>query len=814
MHSKYYNEAKKLDEDEGEYNLAIKVCDEGIHHSYFDCAYLKGLIYILNLGEDGIKDAIKSFEIGALNNNKECMYELAKIYIGKEYNKTSFINLQSALHWYFESYLIEMSDVKIICDAIKKVTKYYVKQTTENIINFIKNGDKWIKEYSGSEIFKTDKNILNTLKNQLNFLIEKELSDSKTIDELDKFFNIISMLDKNYFYDKALEGYIRKKTNLFIENKTSIEEIEKFFNSFCQNCNEESLPAKKILKNYIFNYYLKEKDISKIDLEKVRNFCIKTNDFYILNKFDLFLLEQINLLNSKKQFDLALNIVNSFIDKSLSSSTRSIINSKKEKAKFNDNLSKANCNDYEAMKMIAESYYYGKGTSENHCLAIQWLYNLVYLYKDKWAFDFLFTIYSNDEQELKKLLILGKNYKIVFNEKEKIEYDLLCISKKLLIFNLDGAIFDTDNLRIEKNKYSNYQISSLELFALKFVNGFENIFLKPDSPLYLGNCKVLIVTNNNEDYSNAILSSHEIISRFQTYPILNNACYKKTLSNFLKSHNNEYIDVYAFCSDEKDANVFSELELKFFIVNKASGYSLNVNEIIKLLDNKKGFFRNNYLYDKKIITNNNFCSNFYSKYIDDIVVYYKHYNVTNNNEDYSYYSKGSNNCPNQGKRKSLINFDQYEFGKKSKNQTIIRRLNYFASAFDDIDIDQNTVLTRPPSHDEIKYDSSKPMSKVISCIVDRHGSGINGCGILKRRYIVEESKTGDRSIYKHLKSIEIENVISIKGKTIYLIDDICTSGVSLIACTELLYRAGAGHVVCFCLARTCGDGKYAPVEIK
>lgn len=233
-----------------------------------------------------------------------------------------------------------------------------------------------------------------------------------------------------------------------------------------------------------------------------------------------------------------------------------------------------------------------------------------------------------------------------------------------------------------------------------------------------------------------------------------------------------------------------------------------------MLDNKNSFFRNNYLYDKKTITNNNFCSNFYSKYIDDVIVYYKHYNVTNNNEDYSYYSKGSNNCPNQGKRQSLINFDQYEFGKKSKNQTIIKRLNYFASTFDDIDIDQNTVLTRPPSHDEIKYDSTKPMSKVISCIVDRHGSGINGCGILKRRYIVEESKIGDRSIYKHLKSIEIENAISIKGKTIYLIDDICTSGASLIACTELLYRAGAGHVVCFCLARTCGDGKYAPVEIK
>ena len=113
------------------------------------------------------------------------------------------------------------------------------------------------------------------------------------------------------------------------------------------------------------------------------------------------------------------------------------------------------------------------------------------------------------------------------------------------------------------------------------------------------------------------------------------------------------------------------------------------------------------------------------------------------------------------------------------------------------------------------YDCNEPMSIIIKEVIKEHGCGIDGSAILHRCDAVEESKTGNRSIYKHLNSIEvIENNISIYGKTIYLLDDIVTSGASLIACTELLYRHGAGHVICVCLARTCGSGKYAPVYIR
>ncbi len=42
----------------------------------------------------------------------------------------------------------------------------------------------------------------------------------------------------------------------------------------------------------------------------------------------------------------------------------------------------------------------------------------------------------------------------------------------------------------------------------------------------------------------------------------------------------------------------------------------------------------------------------------------------------------------------------------------------------------------------------------------------------------------------------------LKDRTVLLLDDVCTTGASLAACTELLYRGGARRVVAVCVART------------
>ena len=82
MPSKYYIEAEKLYVKEHNYVKAVQVCEEGIKNSEFDCAYLKGKIYLEVLKDGGVDYAVQSFQVGIKNGNKQCLYELAKIYNG------------------------------------------------------------------------------------------------------------------------------------------------------------------------------------------------------------------------------------------------------------------------------------------------------------------------------------------------------------------------------------------------------------------------------------------------------------------------------------------------------------------------------------------------------------------------------------------------------------------------------------------------------------------------------------------------------------------------------------------------------------
>ncbi|MEP0857121.1 phosphoribosyltransferase family protein [Trichocoleus sp. DQ-U1] len=83
------------------------------------------------------------------------------------------------------------------------------------------------------------------------------------------------------------------------------------------------------------------------------------------------------------------------------------------------------------------------------------------------------------------------------------------------------------------------------------------------------------------------------------------------------------------------------------------------------------------------------------------------------------------------------------------------------------------------------------------------------CGALDatsclRRYrtIDKLSSGGDRSLDTHKKSIELTNYSIINQQNVILIDDISTSGNSLLACKELLLEAGASQVKCVVLGKT------------
>lgn len=61
---------------------------------------------------------------------------------------------------------------------------------------------------------------------------------------------------------------------------------------------------------------------------------------------------------------------------------------------------------------------------------------------------------------------------------------------------------------------------------------------------------------------------------------------------------------------------------------------------------------------------------------------------------------------------------------------------------------------------------------------------------------------GNRSIETHLDSVAVENADLIKGEKVLLLDDVTTTGNSLLACRRLLLKSGAAEVKMVALGRT------------
>jgi hypothetical protein len=76
-----------------------------------------------------------------------------------------------------------------------------------------------------------------------------------------------------------------------------------------------------------------------------------------------------------------------------------------------------------------------------------------------------------------------------------------------------------------------------------------------------------------------------------------------------------------------------------------------------------------------------------------------------------------------------------------------------------------------------------------------------GC-LVRHTKIDKLAAGGDRSLTVHLRSIRVDDANLVKGADILLLDDVMTSGNSLIACRHLLRQAGARSVQCVALGRT------------
>src|SRR5207249_11211538 len=74
--------------------------------------------------------------------------------------------------------------------------------------------------------------------------------------------------------------------------------------------------------------------------------------------------------------------------------------------------------------------------------------------------------------------------------------------------------------------------------------------------------------------------------------------------------------------------------------------------------------------------------------------------------------------------------------------------------------------------------------------------------LVRTRWIEKLSRGGNRSLATQKSSFRIERIDKILGKYVILLDDVCTSGNSLLAAYEVLREAGATAVKRVALART------------
>ncbi|MCX5842705.1 MAG: phosphoribosyltransferase [Deltaproteobacteria bacterium] len=80
---------------------------------------------------------------------------------------------------------------------------------------------------------------------------------------------------------------------------------------------------------------------------------------------------------------------------------------------------------------------------------------------------------------------------------------------------------------------------------------------------------------------------------------------------------------------------------------------------------------------------------------------------------------------------------------------------------------------------------------------------INGTNVLSRKFELQKKSTGGaRDLQKEIESLTVEDKGVIKDKQVLLIDDVTTSGTSLVAGRMVLKNAGAELVALFALGKT------------
>ena len=151
------------------------------------------------------------------------------------------------------------------------------------------------------------------------------------------------------------------------------------------------------------------------------------------------------------------------------------------------------------------------------------------------------------------------------------------------------------------------------------------------------------------------------------------------------------------------------------------------------------------------------------------------------------------------------NFFSFIAIKKRNYNANRNKLNFPGSLFNFFSLFKGDwIICSVPGHEKTT-NISNGISDIVNSVHLKSNFVLKN-ELIQRTYTVEKKATascGRSNDYRiDIKSLTIEYGFNVKGKNIIVIDDITTSGSTLIACKNLLMDAGAAHVVLVALGKT------------
>ena len=164
-------------------------------------------------------------------------------------------------------------------------------------------------------------------------------------------------------------------------------------------------------------------------------------------------------------------------------------------------------------------------------------------------------------------------------------------------------------------------------------------------------------------------------------------------------------------------------------------------------------------------------------------------------------------------RKCLSKLTFVNFGMDKRGLFNGIKNMFILEDFSNLKVNKQTIFAKVPGSKEREYDKESPCSILIKDLSRKYGEDKNYADLLLREHSLSSSHGGGMKYDSKTHCLTIKVTKEIKGKEVYLFDDVLTSGSQMMACVEKLYRAGASHVVCFALAKTCPEIGYPIVDI-